>query len=222
MTAATSDRATTTRAGTTHYFGLATSALLLAGCLACLNSSGELVDGEDATALRFAGVAQSGADESDGDEGVNVLVSGEYLFAASGLTDADVGKDVFLVDNQTVGLADDTDYQIRVGVLVGIESSTTVWVRIEPPGKPAVRQFTIEIAGVNATNFDLSAKAADFGGTGFLLKAIQHVEGFTTSTGASIGRRIVTTHWTLTAGVLAAVGNETANTWRITFTGHLL
>lgn len=221
MTAATTDRATTSRAGSRHYHGLASAVLILAGCLCCLDASGDLVDGADATALQFAGVAESGADATE-DDGVNVLVDGEHLFAASGLTAADIGKPVFLVDNQTVGLADDTDYQIRVGTLVGIETSTAVWVRIEPVAKRRVEQFTVEIAGVNAAAFDLAAKAADFGGAGFVIKAVQHIESFVTATGASDDRKIVTTDWTLTAGVLAAVGDETANTWVITFTGHLI
>ena len=225
----------TPRRGSSYRaFPMAATALVLAGCLACLNTSDQLVDGADTAGLRFAGVVREYVDNSDGaagDEDGEVWTEGEFALAGTGFAAGDVGKTVFLLDNQTVGLADaaGVDQMIPVGVITEVVSSTEVWVQITPNlgkaqdalGPP--RQYTIEIAGVNATAFDLDASAALFGGAGFYVRSVQAVRAIVTSTGAAASplRKVVTTHWTLASGVISAVGDETLNTWQITFLGNL-
>jgi hypothetical protein len=142
---------------------------------------------------------------------------------ATGLAATDVSRKVYLVDDQTVGTIEESavDNNVYVGILREYVSATEGWVEIDPDGK-GVEQFTVEVTGVNAAAFDLATEAAAFGGGDFYVLEVDHIEGFVTATGTSAGRQIVTTDWTLAAGVLSTVGNETANTWVITFKGELL
>ena len=56
--------------------------------------------------------------------------TGEFLFATSGtIVAADIGKTVYLVDNQTVALAGDVTPDIAVGEIVEVVSAG-VWVNI--------------------------------------------------------------------------------------------
>lgn len=223
MTAAAASRATTQRVGQTRYLLLATSALLFAGCMVCRNASGAAVDGSDAANLSFAGIARTDADEASGDDGVEVFVDGEFLLVAEGLAAGDEGKVAYLLDNQTVGLASNAGVGnfIAVGRIVQVVSATSAWVRIDPDIKAAPQTLTVEVAGTNAAALDFTTVAAAAGGSDFYVRAVLHVAAFVTATGASAGRKVVTTNFTLSGGVVTVVGNETANTWAITFIGVL-
>lgn len=226
MTAATTSRATSMRVGTTIHGLLAATALVLAGTMVCRDAAGNIVDGDQDDDLHFAGVSRQDVDNSTGiagDEGAELWTDGEFLLASAGLAAGDEGKEVFLLDNQTVVLGDHPGltHRIKVGTIAEVVSATAAWVRIQPQ-RVEIQQFTVQVAGVNATDFDLSAAAAAFGGSDFHVLAVQAVEAFVTASGASDGLRVVTTDWTLTDGVLAAVADESLNTWRITFTAALL
>lgn len=237
MAATTTDIALTRTEGGSISYPLAASAHLYAGAFACLNSSGNLVNGADTSGLRFAGIVQEETDNSSGSAGdlsAEIIVEGTYELAALGLAAGDEGKYVFLIDNQTVGLSSDgdVDNHIRVGRILEVVSATKAVVDLEPghlsdnTDAPLgeLRQYVVEVAGVNATTFDLTDPAEALGGVDFYIDAIVAVRAIVTGTGAdaSPARKVVTTHWTLAAGVLSAVGNETANTWLITFNGKLI
>jgi hypothetical protein len=222
MSASTTDRATKSRMGSLLPFPIAADAVLLAGCLACIDSDGYLVGGSDATGLRFAGVAQSAYDatgESDGDSTLEVAVDGEWLFASASLTQADVGKAVYILDNQTVvksGHAD-LDYHIYVGRISQVVSATACWVRIEPGRKdPNLVTVTADLAGTNAAaistanlNVSLGGKAA----SGVYAKEVLSMLAFVAADGsaATVCRKVITTHFTLSGGTITTVGNESAN-----------
>lgn len=225
MTTATDDRTTTQRGRRSVVGQVATGSILFALCLLCYNAGGYVVDATDATAQTFAGVADSGVDNSDGvngDEQVRVLVDGHFRFAAQNLTRDDVGKRLYLIDNQTVGLVDDAsvDHHIYVGRLAEYISANEAWVAIDPRA-PEVQQYTVRIAGTNAAPLDLSALAAQFGGAGFVVDAVQSVIAFVTAGGASAGLKALATNYTVANGVITTVTNESANTLVITFTGRL-
>jgi hypothetical protein len=226
MTAANSDRVTKRRDPQYQAYGVTAAGVIYAGTLVCLALDGYADAGADTAGFKFVGVSRAAADNSDGADGdINVEVDrkGVFRMGATGLAATDVSRKVYLVDDQTVGTIEESavDNNVYVGILREYVSATEGWVEIDPDGK-GVEQFTVEVTGVNAAAFDLATEAAAFGGGDFYVLEVDHIEGFVTATGTSAGRQIVTTDWTLAAGVLSTVGNETANTWVITFKGELL
>lgn len=234
MSATTTDIDTIRRASSIRGVGLAAAAVLLAGTMCCYNTSGDLVDGADTSGLRFAGIVEAGVDNSDGaagDETATIYTDGEFLLTGSGFAAGDEGKLVFLIDNQTVGLASasSVDNLIPVGVITEVVSATEVWVQIEPISGKGVRKgefrlFEVEVTGTNAAAIDLTTAAADYGGADFYVRKVIAMDAIVTSTGApaTVTRKVLTTHFTVASGDITTVGNETANTLRIRFLGHLL
>ncbi len=82
---------------------------IFAGANACFNAAGFLVPGADTAGLIYAGVSRSSIDNSlgqDGDESAIVRRRGLFLMElATAITQANVGDNVFLVDDQLVDLA---------------------------------------------------------------------------------------------------------------------
>jgi len=113
------------------------------GALLAIDASGYIIPIAHGTAnLKFAGVAGESVDNSAGsagDENINVLKSGSFVFkAASGYTPAiaDLGKEVYAntdweVQIATAGLTN----QYKVGTITAIETTSTgvsgVRVRID-------------------------------------------------------------------------------------------
>lgn len=216
MASATAERYTVFRENNLVALPMAASTRVWAGVLICLSSTGYVVDGSDATGLTFAGVANKTVDNRDGDAAdldVEVNVTGSYRFASAALTQADVGKACYLLDNQTVvksGHAD-LDYHLYVGRIEEVISATECWVKIEPKAKDPNRvQIHADVAGTNATTVDVSAVGTALGGSGLYVKAVHSMNRFTTSTGASAGRMVLTTDYTLSGGVLSVVADESA------------
>jgi len=231
MTAVTADLETIRQQGNKSSLPVGDAETLYAGTLLCTDSDGYAVDGEDAAGLRFAGVADEAGDNSagsDGDVEVVAWKSGEFLFTVEGgCLQSDLDKPVYLHDNATVALLGDVDNAVYVGRIVGIESATQAWIQIEPnveaPDASRVdKVYTFEATGVDTTAFDLSTQAALFGGSDFYVEEVLHIHGFVTVSGASDGRKVVTTDWTLASGVLSTAGDETTNTWSISILGRLL
>lgn len=110
--------------------------IIYAGALAAYNAGGYLVPGSDTAALVFAGVSLDYANNSAGADGAvsaRVRRKGVYKMAFSGsISQANVGNKVFLVDDQTVGLAATTTNDIFCGVIVEYIDSTYAYVDIEP------------------------------------------------------------------------------------------
>jgi hypothetical protein len=106
------------------------------GALLAVNSSGYAVKANDAAVEAVIGVAESTVDNSTGSAGdktVDVWQSGVFDFAFSGTaTQADVGKKVYAVDDQTVALAATTTNDNLVGRIVEFISASKVRVRISP------------------------------------------------------------------------------------------
>lgn len=135
MSAASSSLATPARRGDVGSCGIAAAAVIFAGTLLCYNTSGYLVPGADTAKYRFAGVSRNDYDNTSGSNGTltgEFYRDGVYKFASSGLARTDVGKPVYLVDDSTVGLLDDSsvDNDVLVGVIEEYVSATQVWVRI--------------------------------------------------------------------------------------------
>lgn len=229
MSAATSDRPTRQKAGEIRALGVAAAAVMLAGCLACIDADGYAVDGSDTTGYRFLGVCREGKDNTDGADGdltAEVYAKGEFLFASSGLAAEDIGKAVYLVDNQTVGLSGNAsvDFHIYVGRITKVESATACWVAIDPDGvDPNLVDVTVDVAGTNAAAVSLATIAAAILSTAsdIYVKAVTGMQAYVTATGASAGRKVVTTNYTLSGGVITTVTDESANRLFISLRGVL-
>ena len=232
MTAVTTDLNTPRRIGDTRSFDVGAAAQLFAGTLVNFDTATDvLVDGTDAANRSFAGIAAEARDNSSGAAGdlvAEIYDSGEFLLAHSGgPTAADIGKRVYLKDNATVDWLANVTNPIYVGCVVGMgENAGDVWVKIEPDAPTpaqarADRLYCVEVPGVNATAFDLSSAAAEYGGDDFVVSEVISVQSFVTATGGSDGLKVVTTDWTLAAGAISAVGDETLNTWVMYFLGTL-
>jgi len=107
------------------------------GVLVCINTSGYATNGADTANFLFAGVSYEQVDNSAGSAGdkeIRVEKTGEHTFAYNGgdAAQAVVGKEVYIVDNQTVdddALAVTND--IKCGVIAEVLSGTQVRIRID-------------------------------------------------------------------------------------------
>ena len=104
------------------------------GALVMTDADGYLKAGADAAAHVFAGIADetvSNASGADGDASCRVRLTGIYLFAMAGATQAAVGKKCYVADDNTVALAATTANDVWCGDVVALESAASVWVRID-------------------------------------------------------------------------------------------
>jgi len=136
MTALSADKKSEYKEGVEANHPVDDGDTMYAGALSAFNADGYLVPGSDTAGLVFAGVSLDYGDNSDGVDGdvsVRVRRKGVYKMTISGtITQANVGNKVFLVDDQTVGLAATTTNDIFCGVIVEYIDSTHAYVDIEP------------------------------------------------------------------------------------------
>lgn len=133
MSALTENRYTKHRDGLVTAHPLKVDAKIYKGSLVCADDTGYATPGDDTLDYKFLGVALESADNTGGADGavtVRVQTSGVFSFAKSGaITIADVGAALYIVDDQTVGLAATTTNDVACGKLEGLDGSD-VWVRI--------------------------------------------------------------------------------------------
>ena len=103
MTALAADRKTTYRDGIEVEFPVKASAQIYAGSMVMLGSDGYAIPGADTASCKFVGVALENVagGATDGLRTVRVRREGVFDFAASGLTQAQVGDIMYIVDDQT-------------------------------------------------------------------------------------------------------------------------
>ncbi len=140
MTALSHPRKPTTKPGVTArtYQRLVKSGeKIWEGAVVALDPSvGQWVEASADPTLVAYGVARCG-DSFDNVAGTNtgelLVDTGTFLMYASGLADADEGKTVYVVDDQTFSLSSNGGTRPVMGVLVEVKSSTLGYVDIEPP-----------------------------------------------------------------------------------------
>lgn len=134
MTALTEDRYTRHRDGVISAHPVKGSTTIYKGSLVCVDATGYAVPGADTASLTFIGVAIESAANSDGSDGditVRVQAAGVFSFAKSGtITQASAGGDLYIIDDQTVGLTAAATNDIACGRLEGLDGSD-VWVRVK-------------------------------------------------------------------------------------------
>lgn len=140
MSALTEDRGTLKRIPRLRT--LEAAGTIYSGALVAVNSDGKAVAASDAAGLKVIGCAQNAAIS-----GENVTVE-EACFAydGTGITNADIGKTVYVVDDQTVSLSAGTNGVIAGTVYeVGAEG---VWVAI---GRTAQGAFQASLTFATST-----------------------------------------------------------------------
>lgn len=133
MAALTADRDAKREEGAMQAYQMAASTTIYKGSLVALNTSGYAVPGADTVSFLFAGVAfeKVANTGSAGDKKVRVHKEGDFEFNFSGTaTQADVGKEVTIADDQTVALAATTTNDVVCGRISEFISATKVRVRI--------------------------------------------------------------------------------------------
>jgi hypothetical protein len=133
--ALTADRNTAQAKGEILELPMKGSTEIFAGALVCLNASGLAVPGATATTLLAAGRAEEHVVNSGADSSVTISVRrGTFLFANSASTDAiawtEYGKQVYVVDDQTVAKTNGSTTRSVAGICRGIDAATGgVWVQ---------------------------------------------------------------------------------------------
>lgn len=113
------------------------STKVFAGSLVARDSTGHLVPGSASTTQKAVGRCRETYDNSTGaNAAITAAVdAGVFLWnnsaAADVITEAEVGDDCYIVDDQTVAKTDGTGSRSIAGKIVGI-TSTGVWVATKP------------------------------------------------------------------------------------------
>lgn len=126
----TQDRNTPRKDGVLVPFPVAAGEVIPVGTMVCLNAAGFAVSAKDVADLKCVGCADERVDNTlgqDGDVKVCVWRNKTFNFANDGtLTQADVGKKVFIKDNQTVSKTANS----AAGYCAAIDADG-VWVLIQ-------------------------------------------------------------------------------------------
>jgi hypothetical protein len=198
---------------------IAASTTLYKGIFANYNSSGYLVSATDADE-EFAGIVDGHYDNSAGSAGAmnaDLYTSGKFEVAAAGLAITDVGKPLYIVDNQTVQTGDASiSNGVYVGTLAEYISATRCVLELDVKGNRVGRrqQFAIDCAGVNATTIDMSTSAGLFGGSDLYVTSVVALYAMNTTAGNAEALTL-TTDYTVASGAITLVGDRSAAGTRI-------
>jgi hypothetical protein len=174
MSAATADRDAKRSEGRLKSYPVAASTTIYKGTLVGLDSSGYLLSLAHGTSgLTFAGVAEEKIDNStgsNGDKSCRVRKDGEFEFVYNGgdAAQANVGDEVYALDDQTVDEDPATvTNQYKVGEVVECESATKLRICISGyTGKPASQTAIVSLTDSSGgtANDTLQAVGATNGG----------------------------------------------------------
>lgn len=134
MTALAGDRNTPERSGDHREIGAAAGAVLYAGAMAAVNAAGFAVPVTSAVGLKGAGRVENRIDNTGGAAGAQRVKIRAGIFryansaAADALSQADIGSDVYGVDDQTVAKTSASNTRSVVGKLFDVDDQG-VWVK---------------------------------------------------------------------------------------------
>jgi hypothetical protein len=135
MTALTKDKNTLAKKrGRSINMSMAGSTEIFAGSIVCSDASGDAVPGSDTASIVTMGIADEGVDNSGGSAGeLEIRVrKGTFELESSGgsvLTAADVGRVVYVLDDQTVVKVAGVSNGVKAGMLDSIDvESGKFWV----------------------------------------------------------------------------------------------
>ena len=133
MTALSAPRLVSEKAGITSTAPVAAATTIFQGALVVMEG-GVAKPGKTGVGLVVLGVAEDTADNSGGIAGAVAVTArrGTFRFAnlgADALTAADIGKDAYLVDDQTVAKTSATDTRSVAGKVIDVDAAGA-WVRV--------------------------------------------------------------------------------------------
>lgn len=134
MPALTGDRNTVRKDGEYAAYPVKGGSVIYAGGIVCLGADGYAVPASDTAGLKMAGVARGYVDNSagsDADEYVEVWRRGCFELSASGMGPSNAGDAVYVLDDQTVGLAASAVNDVACGSISEVVSATSVFVDID-------------------------------------------------------------------------------------------
>lgn len=132
--ALSADRNTPMKDGELISVPVATNVKIYAGALVVANATGYVTPGAVATTLTYLGRSEEYVDNTGGaDAAKKVLVRRNKAFkfknaAADLVTQADLGKTCYIVDDETVAKTNGTNTRSAAGKVVGVETDG-VWVQ---------------------------------------------------------------------------------------------
>ena len=164
MTALTQDKELQYTEGVELPFEIYRATEIFGGSYVCVRADGYAVPGDDAAGLTFEGVAVEHVNNPDDDGDKSVVLRRRGLVKATlgtAITIANVGDNVFLVDDQTVDITAYTTHDIFCGVIAGYIDTTHAWIDIEP----AIRQADVatHIADSSSAHAASAISIADAG-----------------------------------------------------------
>jgi hypothetical protein len=132
MAACSADRKTTYREGLELEFPVKGATCIFGGSMVAVDSTGYAIPAANAAGLKLVGIAMEQADNRSGANGslsIRVRTVGAFKFSATSITQANIGADMYVVDDQTF---DDVDpgQGIKCGKLVKYVSATEGWIKI--------------------------------------------------------------------------------------------
>lgn len=132
--AATADRLTAQKEATEKAYPVLAAAKIFAGTMVAIDNAGFAKPASDAANLKVVGIADAKADNTDGANGdIKVKMRrGVFKLPASSITQAMVGKVMYVVDDQTFDDALGTN-GVKAGRLVDFVSTTEGWIEILGP-----------------------------------------------------------------------------------------
>lgn len=136
MTALTEDKGLEYREGVELSCPVDDGDTIYGGAFVSVNADGYLVDGADEAGQIFMGIALEQKDNSDGSDGdltCQILRRGlvKALFDTA-ITQANVGDNAYLVDDQTVDVVGNVTHAIFCGIIAEYIDTTHAWIDIEP------------------------------------------------------------------------------------------
>jgi len=131
--ALSADRQTARKEGGLQNFPVEDNVHIYKGSQVVVNTSGYALPGADTQGYRFAGVAMESCDNTltghtQGGKYCRVYTEGVFLLAATSITQAMVGRKMFLKDDETFD--ESSTYFLEVGTLHEYVSTTSGWVDI--------------------------------------------------------------------------------------------
>lgn len=139
-------------------YPVATGTTIYKGAMVCTNSTGYLVPAADTSGYsNVLGVADEQVVNSgaDGAKNCRVVCGRAFLFAATSITQAMVGDQMFVAyDNQ---FDDSSSNGIRAGILVEYVSTTSGWIMIHGPQITPTAIGTSDISSAAVTAAKLSS-----------------------------------------------------------------
>lgn len=107
MAVLTSDKKSERKQGVVYALPAAGGAHIYSGALVCINAAGYAVPAADAAGNTFLGVARVESNNTGGANGAMAAegyLKGIFSFSAPGVTTADMVKEAYVVDDNTIGL----------------------------------------------------------------------------------------------------------------------